>query len=190
MRPEPDVRICRCVRSTHVVIRRHHARRNQIACIARRTFETPPVSRRSPSPSLASRARARQIRRFPARPARPRFGAGPLVFGSRWRIGAPPRQRHLPVARQNGAQGWLAVPSSSRSSFVAGHHLRRSSPRLDGTRHRLVETQSTSGEGEQTLVFGPPAVAVPAFGPYVARSLPAMEEVNQPSYRVIYRRRA
>jgi hypothetical protein len=46
-----------------------------------------------------------------------------------------------------------------------------------------VQTQATSGEGEQVLVFGPPTGATPPYGPYVVVcSLPPMEEVNQPSY--------
>ena len=45
------------------------------------------------------------------------------------------------------------------------------------------ETQSTDGEGIQVLIFGAPGAAVPDYGPYVVVcSLPAMEEVNQPSF--------
>jgi hypothetical protein len=45
------------------------------------------------------------------------------------------------------------------------------------------QTESTSGEGNQVLVFGPPTTATPPYGPYaVVCSLPPMEEVNQPSY--------
>ena len=44
------------------------------------------------------------------------------------------------------------------------------------------ETKSSSGEGEQTLVFGP-AVGAPLYGPYaIVCSIPAMEEANVPSY--------
>ena len=49
------------------------------------------------------------------------------------------------------------------------------------------DTQSTAGEGDQTLIFAAPAVALPDYGPYtVVCSLPAMEEVNQPSYIASY----
>jgi hypothetical protein len=45
------------------------------------------------------------------------------------------------------------------------------------------QTRSAVGEGEQTLVFGAPGVDPGDFGPYVVVcSIPAMEELNQPSY--------
>ena len=49
------------------------------------------------------------------------------------------------------------------------------------------DTQSSVGEGDQTLVFGAPGIDLPDYGPYtVVCSLPPMEEVNQPSYIASY----
>ena len=49
-------------------------------------------------------------------------------------------------------------------------------------------TKCTSGEGDQLISFGPLAGSVPNLGPYsIVCSIPAMEEVNQPSYLASYR---
>jgi hypothetical protein len=94
-----------------------------------------------------------------------------------------------PIARQNGAQGWLAI-----AVFVRDRHSTQDITCVAQARDLTgaagtgwSDTQSTSGEGDQTLVFGAPGVGLPPFGPYtVVCSLPPMEEVNQPSYIASY----
>jgi hypothetical protein len=90
-----------------------------------------------------------------------------------------------PIARKNGAQGWLAI-----AVFVRDRHSTQDITCTAQARDLAgaagtgwSETQSSSGEGDQTIFFGPPGVGLPPFGPYtVVCSLPAMEEANQPSY--------
>jgi hypothetical protein len=94
-----------------------------------------------------------------------------------------------PIARQNGAQGWLAI-----AVFVRDRHSTQDITCVAQARDLTgaagtgwSETQSSSGEGDQAIVFGAPGVGLPAYGPYtVVCSLPAMEEVNQPSYIASY----
>ena len=94
-----------------------------------------------------------------------------------------------PIARRNGVQAWTAI-----AVFVRDRHSTQNitcvaqARDLTGTAGTgWSETQSSSGEGDQTIFFGPPGVALPPFGPYtVVCSIPAMEEANQPSYIASY----
>ena len=94
-----------------------------------------------------------------------------------------------PIARKNGNQGWLAI-----AVFVRDRHSTANITCVAQARDLTgaagsgwSDTKSTSGEGDQTLVFNAPGGAVPAFGPYaIVCSLPAMEEANQPSYIASY----
>jgi hypothetical protein len=94
-----------------------------------------------------------------------------------------------PIVRRNGAAPWTAI-----AVFVRDRHSTQNiscvaqARDLAGTAGTgWSETKSTSGEGDQTIVFGPPGAAIPAYGPYtVVCSLPAMEEANQPSYIASY----
>ena len=88
-----------------------------------------------------------------------------------------------PIARRNGTQGWAAI-----AVFVRDRHSTENvtcvaqAKDLTGAAGGWSETKSSSGEGEQTLVFGP-AVGAPLYGPYtIVCSIPAMEEANVPSY--------
>ena len=89
-----------------------------------------------------------------------------------------------PVARRNGTQGWAAI-----AVFVRDRHstqditcVAQAKDLAGAAGSGWSETKSTSGEGEQTLVFGP-AVGAPLYGPYaIVCSIPAMEEANVPSY--------
>ena len=90
-----------------------------------------------------------------------------------------------PIARQNGTQGWLAI-----AVFVRDRHSTQNITCVAQARDLTgaagtgwSDTQSTSGEGDQTIIFGAPGVGLPPFGPYsVVCSLPPMEEANVPSY--------
>jgi hypothetical protein len=90
-----------------------------------------------------------------------------------------------PVVRHNGTSPWSRI-----FVFVRDRHsvsditcVAQARDVNGGAGTGWSDTQSSAGEGDQTLVFLAPAVAVPDYGPYVVVcSLPAMEEVNQPSY--------
>lgn len=95
------------------------------------------------------------------------------------------RSAVCPIARANPLAGWSAIyvvvndrHSTQNISCVA--QVRD----VTGTAGSgWSETQSTDDEGIQVLVFGAPGGTVPDYGPYVVVcSLPAMEEVNQPSF--------
>ena len=94
-----------------------------------------------------------------------------------------------PIVRSNGLEAWLEIVVSVRDRHSTQNITcvaqARSAMGTAGT--GWSETQSTVGEGEQTLVFGAPGVGLPDVGPYVVVcSLPPMEEVNQPSYIASY----
>ncbi len=94
-----------------------------------------------------------------------------------------------PIVRGNGLEAWLEIVVSVRDRHstlnVTCVAQARNAMGTAGT--GWSETQSTAGEGEQTLFFGAPGVGLPDVGPYVVVcSLPPMEEVNQPSYIASY----
>jgi hypothetical protein len=90
-----------------------------------------------------------------------------------------------PLARRNPIGGWLAIVV-----FVRDRHstqnvtcVARSRDVFGTAGTGWQETRSSNGEGDQSLVFSPHGGTVPLYGPYsITCSLPAMEEVNQPSY--------
>ena len=105
--------------------------------------------------------------------------------GSSWRR-ALPLTRRLPA---NGLEAWLEIVVSVRDRHstlnITCVAQARNAMGTAGT--GWSESQSTVGEGEQTLFFGAPGVGLPDVGPYVVVcSLPPMEEVNQPSYIASY----
>jgi hypothetical protein len=90
-----------------------------------------------------------------------------------------------PLGRRNPIGGWLTIVV-----FVRDRHSTQNvtctarSRDVTGTAGTgWEETRSSNGEGNQSLVFGAHGGTVPLYGPYsITCSLPAMEEVNQPSY--------
>jgi hypothetical protein len=95
------------------------------------------------------------------------------------------RSAVCPIARGNPVAGWSAIAVIVRDRHSTQDITCVAQARdINGTAGTgWSETQSSSGEGNQTLVFGAPGVVVPNFGPYVVVcSIPPMEEVNQPSY--------
>jgi hypothetical protein len=94
-----------------------------------------------------------------------------------------------PIVRSNGTQRWSHIEvyvrdrhSTANITCVASA---RATSGLAGT--GWSDTRSTVGEGDQVLAFPAPPVGLPNFGPYViVCSIPAMEEVNQPSYIASY----
>ena len=69
-----------------------------------------------------------------------------------------------PIARRNGTQGWAAI-----AVFVRDRHSTENVTCVSQAKDLTgaggwSETKSSSGEGEQTLVFGP-AVGAPLYGP-------------------------
>ena len=90
-----------------------------------------------------------------------------------------------PLARRNPTSGWWVVVVFARDRHSTQNITCVAQARdVNGaTGSGWSETLSTSGEGEQVLTFNAPGGPVPDYGPYaVVCSLPAMEEVNQPSY--------
>jgi len=89
-----------------------------------------------------------------------------------------------PVARRNGTQGWSAI-----AVFVRDRHSTQDTTCVAQAKDLTgvagsgwSETKSSSGEGEQVIVFGP-AVGAPPYGPYaISCSIPTMEEAGVPSY--------
>jgi hypothetical protein len=88
-----------------------------------------------------------------------------------------------PIVRSNVTDGWTLI-----QVYVLDRHSTQNITCVAQARGQhgagaWSQTRSTAGEGEQSLFFGAPGVAVPNFGPYViVCSIPPMEEVNQPSY--------
>lgn len=99
--------------------------------------------------------------------------------------GAGTRSAVCPIVRGNPLEGWSKI-----AVFVRDRHSSQNITCVAEARDPSgtagtgwSETKSTAGEGNQVLVFGAPGVDLPKYGPYVVVcSLPAMEEVNQPSY--------
>ncbi len=89
-----------------------------------------------------------------------------------------------PLVRSNGAAPWWAI-----YVFVRDRHETQEISCVAQARDLTgvagsgwSETQSTSGTGDQALVFGAPGTALPPYGPYVVTcSLPPMVD-NVPSY--------
>ena len=89
-----------------------------------------------------------------------------------------------PLVRANGIAAWWAI-----YVFVRDRHETQEISCVAQARDLTgvagsgwSETQSTSGTGDQTLVFGAPGTALPPYGPYVVTcSLPPMVD-NVPSY--------
>jgi hypothetical protein len=94
-----------------------------------------------------------------------------------------------PIVRRNPTEGWLRI-----AVYVRDRHSTQDitcvarARDVNGTPGTgWSETQSTAGEGNQVLFFGPPGAVLPNHGPYtVVCSLPPMEEANQPSYIASY----
>ena len=96
---------------------------------------------------------------------------------------------NCPIVRRNGFGGWLAI-----GVVVRDRHSTQDisctvfADDLTGVAGGgWQETQTSVGEGDQALSFGPPGVAVPNFGPYsIVCTLPPIEEANQPSWIASY----
>jgi hypothetical protein len=94
-----------------------------------------------------------------------------------------------PITRSSGTNAWslIAVYVRDRHSTVNVSCVAQARDRKGTAGSGWSETKSTAGEGDQVLVFAAPGAAVPDYGPYVVVcSIPAMEEVNQPSYIASY----
>ncbi len=95
------------------------------------------------------------------------------------------RSAVCPIVRANPLAGWLGIDVivNDRHSTQNITCVAQARDVVGTTGSGWSETQSTDGEGIQVLIFGAPGAAVPNYGPYVVVcSLPAMEEVNQPSF--------
>jgi hypothetical protein len=134
----------------------------------------------------ASRAEAQQVQTFPGSSCQAAGSAQDLYYS-----GVSVANRNgstssavCPLVRANGAAGWWAI-----AVFVRDRHATQDITCVAQARELSgvagsgwSDTQSTSGEGDQTLVFGAPGAALPPFGPYVVTcSLPPMVD-NVPSY--------
>jgi hypothetical protein len=91
-----------------------------------------------------------------------------------------------PVTRRNGTAPWINIGVFVRDRHATLNITCTAEARsLTGT-GGWSQTLSTSGEGEQTLMFQAPALPVPQYGPYVVVcSLPPMV-ANAPSYISAY----
>lgn len=93
-----------------------------------------------------------------------------------------------PVTRSNGTAPWINIGVFVRDRHATLNITCTAEARsLAGTAGvGWSQTLSTSGEGEQTLMFQAPALPVPQYGPYVVVcSLPPMV-ANVPSYISAY----
>ena len=94
-----------------------------------------------------------------------------------------------PIVRTNGTEPWSLIAVYVRDRHSTANITCVAQARdLSGTAGTgWSETQSSAGEGDQVLVFAAPGSDPPDFGRYVVVcSIPAMEEVNQPSYVALY----
>jgi hypothetical protein len=135
----------------------------------------------------AAGAQAQQIRTLPGSSCQASGSAQDLYYSSVSvaNRGASSRSAICPIERENplAAWSWIAVVVNDRHSTqnVTCVAEVRDATGTAGT--GWSETHSTAGEGIQVLAFGPPGGTVPDYGPYVVVcSIPAMEEVNQPSF--------
>jgi hypothetical protein len=135
----------------------------------------------------AASAQAQQIRTLPGSSCQASGSAQDLSYStvSVANRGAATRNATCPIERENplAAWSWIAVVVNDRHSTqnITCEAEVRDATGTAGT--GWSETHSTAGEGVQVLVFGPPGGTVPDYGPYVVScSIPAMEEVNQPSF--------
>ena len=134
----------------------------------------------------ASRAEAQQVQTFPGSSCQASGSAQDLYYS-----GVSVANRNgstssavCPLVRANGTAPWLAI-----AVFVRDRHATQEISCVAQARDLTgvagsgwSETKSTSGEGDQTLVFGAPGAALPPYGPYVVIcSLPPMVD-NVPSY--------
>ena len=90
-----------------------------------------------------------------------------------------------PIVRRNPTDGWwgITVVVRDRHSTLNISCTAQARDVYGAAGSGWSDTQSSSGEGEQVLNFSPPAGTAPDYGPYVVVcAIPAMEEVNQPSY--------
>lgn len=102
--------------------------------------------------------------------------------------GAGTNSAVCPVTRTKGTAPWTLV-----AVFVRDRHASQDitcvaqAKDLSGAAGvGWSETQTTSGQGDQVLTFGPPAGPIPNYGPYsIVCSLPPMV-ANLPSYIASY----
>ena len=134
----------------------------------------------------ASSAEAQQIQTLPGSSCQASGSAQDLYYSG---VSVANRNNSVssavcPLVRANGAQGWSTI-----AVFVRDRHAAENITCVAQARDLAgvagsgwSDTKSTSGEGDQVLVFGAPATAVPPYGPYVVVcSLPPMVN-NLPSY--------
>jgi hypothetical protein len=94
-----------------------------------------------------------------------------------------------PITRSNGTDPWslIAVYVRDRHSTANISCVAQARDLNGAAGTGWSQTKSTAGEGDQVLIFGAPGAPIPDYGPYVVVcSIPAMEEVNQPSYIASY----
>ena len=135
----------------------------------------------------ATSADAQEIQAFPGSSCQASGSAQNLYYSgvSVANRGNNTRSAVCPIVRSNGTEAWLEIVVSvrDRHSTLNITCVAQARNAMGAAGTGWSETQSTAGEGEQTLVFGAPAIGLPDYGPYVlVCSLPPMEEVNQPSY--------
>ena len=136
-------------------------------------------------------AEAQQIQTFPGSSCQASGSAQDLYYSGVIvaNRGNSRRSAVCPIVRGNGLEAWLEIVVSvrDRHSTLDITCVAQARNAMGAAGSGWSETQSTAGEGEQTLFFGAPGVGLPDVGPYVVVcSLPPMEEVNQPSYIASY----
>jgi|SRR5262245_38410973 len=134
----------------------------------------------------ASRAEAQHIQTLPGSSCQASSSVQDLYYSG---VAIANRQDHTisavcPLVRTKGTANWWAI-----AVFVRDRHETQEITCVAEARDVTgvagsgwSETQSTSGTGDQKLVFGAPGAALPPYGPYVVTcSLPPMVD-NVPSY--------
>lgn len=134
-----------------------------------------------------SAAEAQEIQTFPGSSCQASGSAQELYYSGVIVANRLDTQRSAvcPIVRSRGTSpwAWIGVFVRDRHSTQNVTCVAQARDVTGAAGSGWSETQSTVGEGEQTLVFGPPGIGLPNYGPYVVVcSLPPMEEPNQPSY--------
>jgi hypothetical protein len=136
-------------------------------------------------------AEAQEVHTFPGSSCQASGSAQDLYYSgvSAANRGNSTKSAVCPIVRANGTEPWSLVTVYVRDRHSTANVTCVAQARaLSGTAGTgWSETRSSAGEGDQVLVFGVPGNDVPDFGPYaLVCSIPAMEEVNQPSYIASY----
>jgi len=136
-------------------------------------------------------AEAQQVQTFPGSSCQASGSAQDLSYSGVLAAnrGNSTRSAVCPIVRSNGTEAWslIAVYVRDRHSTANVSCVAQARDLSGAAGTGWSDTQASAGEGDQVLIFAAPGSDLPDYGPYtVVCSIPAMEEVNQPSYIASY----